>query len=206
MSKAAIERVEEDGVVFIDEIDKIASFKDSSSRKSPSTDGVQRDLLPLIEGTNVMTSSGKVNTQHILFVCAGAFNISKPDDILPELQGRLPVIVKLDMLTRKEFELILLKVKYNLIEQYTKLLGTDGINIKFSHESIKRIAEITGNVNFSKENFGARRLFGLIENLLEDLSYGDEKIEEEVFVIGPEYVDRKLKEWRKESDFEKYLI
>ena len=140
INRIAIRSVEDDGIVFIDEIDKIASSKDAMSKKSPSTDGVQRDLLPLIEGTNIVTSQGKINTRHILFICAGAFNISKPTDILPELMGRLPVQVNLQTLTKTEFKRILTEVKFNLIEQYTDLLAADGITVKFEDSALDKIA------------------------------------------------------------------
>lgn len=198
--------VEEDGIVFIDEIDKIASSKDAMSKKSPSTDGVQRDLLPLIEGTNIVTNKGKINTRHILFICAGAFNVSKPKDILPELQGRLPIQVHLKTLTKKEFKQILTEVKFNTIEQYTELLAADGITVVFEDSALDRIAEIAEEINFSKEDLGARRLHELIEALLEDISFGENLPEDNRVVIDAYVVDQRLKEITKKIDYKKYLI
>lgn len=198
--------VEEDGIVFIDEIDKIASSKDAMSKKSPSTDGVQRDLLPLIEGTNIVTNKGKINTRHILFICAGAFNVSKPKDILPELQGRLPIQVNLKTLTKKEFKQILTEVKFNTIEQYTELLAADGITVVFEDSALDRIAEIAEEINFSKEDLGARRLHELIEALLEDISFGENLPDDNRVVIDAYVVDQRLKEITKKIDYKKYLI
>lgn len=202
----AIKSVEEDGIVFMDEIDKIATSKDAMSKKSPSTDGVQRDLLPLIEGTNIVTNQGKVNTRHILFVCAGAFNISKPTDILPELLGRLPVTVRLQTLTKKEFKRILTEVKFGLIEQYTELLAADGIIVKFQECALDKIAEICEEVNHSKENLGARRLHELIEALLEDISYGDNLPEDKTIDIDAQFVEKRLTHLRDKQDYKKYLL
>ena len=202
----AARSVEEDGIVFIDEIDKIASSKDAMSKKSPSTDGVQRDLLPLIEGTNIITNKGKINTRHILFICAGAFNVSKPKDILPELQGRLPIQVQLKTLTKKEFKQILTEVKFNTIEQYVELLAADGIIVNFEDSALDRIAEIAEEINFSKEDLGARRLHEIIEALLEDISFGENLPEDNRVVIDGYVVDQKLKDITQKIDYKKYLL
>lgn len=176
------------------------------SKKSPSTDGVQRDLLPLIEGTNIVTNQGKINTRHILFVCAGAFNISKPTDLLPELLGRLPIQVQLQTLTKKEFKRILTEVKFNLIEQYIELLAADGITVKFEDSALDKLAELCEEVNFTKENLGARRLHELIEALLEDISYGESLPENNTIIIDSHFVEQRLAHLKDKKDYKKYLI
>ena len=153
-----------------------------------------------------MTNKGKINTRHILFICAGAFNVSKPKDILPELQGRLPIQVNLKTLTKKEFKQILTEVKFNTIEQYTELLAADGITVVFEDSALDRIAEIAEEINFSKEDLGARRLHELIEALLEDISFGENLPDDNRVVIDAYVVDQRLKEITKKIDYKKYLI
>ncbi|MAN78014.1 MAG: HslU--HslV peptidase ATPase subunit [Rhizobiales bacterium] len=166
----AIELVENHGIVFIDEIDKVAA-KEGGVTGGPSREGVQRDLLPLIEGTTVSTKYGPVNTDHILFIASGAFHVSKPSDLLPELQGRLPIRVELRALTREDFIKILSDTEYSLIRQYVALMGTEGVTLEFTPDAIEEVATVAVSVNSSVENIGARRLQTVLEKLVEDISF-----------------------------------
>lgn len=204
----AIRRVEDHGVVFLDEIDKIATNKEAPhGARGPSTDGVQRDLLPLMEGTVVALRRGRVNTRNILFVCAGAFSSSKPADLLPELLGRLPVHVTLDTLRKKDYESILTRVKYNLPLQYEQLLAVDGVRLSFEPEAIARLAEIAEELNYSVENLGARRLMSLLEGVLEEASFGAQGGgDARDLVVTAEYVDQRLQEHTKKVNYRNYLL
>ncbi len=187
--KNAIKAVENDAIVFIDEIDKIASKSNLGGRGEVSREGVQRDLLPLIEGTTVTTKYGQINTNHILFIASGAFHIAKPSDLLPELQGRLPVKVTLNPLTEEDMLHILTEREYNLPNQYVELLSADSIQIEFSHKALKKIANIATELNDRVENIGARRLQSVMEKVLEEISF---ECNEEKVTIDEEYVSKQL--------------
>lgn len=204
--KEAIEKTENSGIIFIDEIDKIASNAKSQAGPDVSREGVQRDLLPIVEGTTVITRYGPVNTDHILFIAAGAFHISKPSDLIPELQGRFPIRVELSSLHQSDFERILKEPENSLIMQYTELLLTDDVKIQFTEESISEIAKIAFEINESMENIGARRLHTIMEKILEDIlfeaPYG-RKITKE---ITKKYVNEKLKDLIDNRDLSKYIL
>lgn len=202
---SAIKSVENDGIVFIDEIDKI-SGRDDRRGGDVSREGVQRDLLPLIEGTTVSTKHGMVKTNHILFICSGAFHLSKPSDLLPELQGRLPIRVELQALKHEDFVRILTEPEANLIEQYQALLKTENFEIEFSPEAIDRIADISVQINENVENIGARRLHTVLEILLEDISYSASDRSGEKVVITPQMVDEKLSKFTHISDLSKFIL
>lgn len=205
ITKEAIAAVENDGIVFIDEIDKITG-KSDSSRGDISREGVQRDLLPLIEGTTVSTKYGMVKTDHILFICSGAFHLAKPSDLLPELQGRLPIRVELKALTHQDFVRILTEPEANLIEQYTALLKTENFELEFSPEAIDKIADTAVAINENVENIGARRLHTVMEILLEDISFTASDRSGEKVVITPEIVAEKLEKYTKSGDLSKFIL
>lgn len=200
----AVHRAEESGIIFIDEIDKIAG-KESGS-PDVSREGVQRDILPIVEGSTVNTKYGQVKTDHILFIAAGAFHISKPSDLIPELQGRFPIRVELKSLTADDFVRILTEPKNALLKQYAALLETEGIKIEFSDEAIKAIAEMAKEVNDSTDNIGARRLHTILEKLLEDLSFNAADITMEKIVITPQYVEERLQGIVKNRDLSQYIL
>lgn len=201
----SIRRAEQSGIIFIDEIDKIAS---STRGTGPdvSREGVQRDILPIVEGSTVMTKYGPVKTDYVLFIAAGAFHVAKPSDLIPELQGRFPIRVELSSLTQSDFELILKEPKNALTKQYTALLETEGIGIEFSEEAVSEIAKIAAEVNQNTENIGARRLHTILEKLLEDLSFEAPEITLEQIVITPEYVREKLGEVARNRDLSQYIL
>ncbi|MDO5386937.1 MAG: ATP-dependent protease ATPase subunit HslU [Pseudomonadota bacterium] len=201
----AIKAVENDGIVFIDEIDKI-SGKDDRRGGDVSREGVQRDLLPLIEGTTVNTKHGAVKTDHILFVCSGAFHLSKPSDLLPELQGRLPIRVELKALTHDDFVKILTEPEANLIEQYVALLGTENFKLEFEPAAIDKIADISVAINENVENIGARRLHTVLEILLEDISFSATDKSGETEIITAERVEEKLHKYTEASDLSKFIL
>lgn len=201
----AIKAVENDGIVFIDEIDKITG-KSDSSRGDVSREGVQRDLLPLIEGTTVNTKYGSVKTDHILFICSGAFHLAKPSDLLPELQGRLPIRVELKALTHEDFVRILTEPQANLIEQYTALMKTENFTLEFEASAIDKIADIAVAINENVENIGARRLHTVLEILLEDISYSASDRSGEKALITAEIVEEKLSKYTKSSDLSKFIL
>ena len=203
--KKAIEEVEQNGIVFIDEIDKITSRHDKASG-DVSREGVQRDLLPLIEGTTVSTKHGTVKTDYILFIASGAFHLSKPSDMLPELQGRLPIRVELDSLTKEDFKLILTEPQNSLIKQYIGLLGTEKVKLVFDDKGIDKIAELATEINQNVENIGARRLHTILEKLLEDISFSASDMGSATININTKYVEKNLGELIKSQDLSKFIL
>jgi len=202
----AKKRVEESGIVFIDEIDKVTTS--DSTRRGPdvSREGVQRDLLPVIEGTTVNTKYGMVRTDHILFIAAGAFHVAKPSELIPELQGRLPIRVELDSLGEKEFKRILTEPENALVKQYKALLKTEGIEIEFEEQAIEEIAKIAVDVNEKTENIGARRLYTIMEKLLEDISFEAPQRKGERIIIDTDYVQSKLSDVVKDVYLSRYIL
>jgi len=196
---------EENGIIFIDEIDKIAKRSEHSGA-DVSREGVQRDLLPLIEGTTVSTKYGPVRTDHILFIASGAFHVAKPSDLMPELQGRLPIRVELDPLTPDDFERILTEPRASLTEQYVELLKTEGVSIKFTKDGVKRMAEVAWHVNERTENIGARRLHTVIERVLESISFEAEDFAGQDVVIDTAYVNKHLEHLIADEDLSRYIL
>ena len=203
--RQAIEAVEQNGIVFLDEVDKICVRSDRSGG-DVSREGVQRDLLPLIEGTTVATKHGSVKTDFILFIASGAFHLSKPSDLLPELQGRLPNRVELSALTRDDFKRILTEPEHSLIKQYTALLATEGVTLKFDQEAVDNLADLTVNVNTTVENIGARRLHTIMEKLLDDISFTASDNDGQELIINKEYVEKHVGELAKDSDLSKFIL
>jgi len=201
----ALRNVEQNGIVFLDEIDKIASRSETSGA-DVSRQGVQRDLLPLVEGTTVSTKHGMVKTDHILFIGSGAFHYAKPSDLIPELQGRLPIRVELDSLSVSDFEQILTSTDACLTRQYEALLATEGVGLEFTPDAIKRLAETAWQVNERTENIGARRLYTVMERLLEEVSFDAAKRSGEAVVIDAAYVDARLKELAASEDLSRYVL
>ncbi|ULO01845.1 heat shock protein HslVU, ATPase subunit [Campylobacter sp. RM5004] len=202
----ALRRVQNEGIIFIDEIDKVAVSSGSSNRQDPSKEGVQRDLLPIVEGSVVNTKLGNVKTDHILFIAAGAFHLSKPSDLIPELQGRFPLRVELDSLGADELYEILTRPKNSLLKQYKALLGTEGVNLVFEDDAIKKIAKIAAQANESMEDIGARRLHTVIEKLVEDISYECDKYQGKDCVIDTKLVDEKLGSIIENQDIARYIL
>ncbi len=205
ITKKALEEVEQNGIVFIDEIDKITSRNDKRGG-DVSREGVQRDLLPLIEGTTVSTKHGAVKTDYILFIASGAFHLSKPSDMLPELQGRLPIRVELDSLSKEDFILILTETQNSLIKQYVGLLGTEDVELVFHDDGINKIAELATEINQNVENIGARRLHTIMEKLLEDVSFSASDIGPASINIDTDYVEKNLGELIKSQDLSKFIL
>ena len=205
VGRAAIERVEQAGIIFVDEIDKIAG---SDGRQGPdvSREGVQRDILPIVEGTTVNTKHGMVRTDHILFIAAGAFHLAKPSDLIPELQGRFPIRVELEALGTDDFVRILTEPQGALVTQYRALLGTEGLDLRFEDDAVRRIAEIASLVNERSENIGARRLHTVMEKLLDEISFDAPELGETLVVIDGPYVDRMLSEIVKDEDLSRYIL
>lgn len=201
----AIINVEQNGIVFLDEIDKITSSSEKSSA-DVSRQGVQRDLLPLIEGTTVKTKYGMVKTDHILFITSGAFHLSKPSDLIPELQGRLPIRVELDALSTDDFVRILKETDSSLIKQYTALLDTESVKLDFTEDGIRRIAELAYEVNENMENIGARRLYTVMEKLLEQISFDADSNSGSTLTIDKDYVNDKLQDIVKDQDLSQYVL
>lgn len=201
----AIESVEQSGIVFVDEIDKIAKRSEYAGA-DVSREGVQRDLLPLIEGSTVSTKFGMVRTDHILFIASGAFHFAKPSDLIPELQGRLPIRVELKSLTTDDFVRILTEPEAALTEQYIALLGTEGVRIDFKPDGVRRIAEIAYHVNERIENIGARRLHTVLERLLEEISYAASDLSVKELIIDAQYVDSRLSALVKDEDLSGYIL
>jgi ATP-dependent HslUV protease ATP-binding subunit HslU len=205
VSEIARERVEEMGIIFIDEIDKVAG-KESRAGADVSREGVQRDILPIVEGSTVSTKHGMIDTSHILFIAAGAFHISKPSDLIPELQGRFPLRVELHDLGAQEFEQILTQPQNALITQYCGLMGTEEVTLDFTPEAVKRISEIAAQVNSMSENIGARRLHTVMERLLEEVSFTAPEIAGQTIRITPEYVDERLGDVLQNQDLSQYIL
>ena len=205
IKQKAITSVEQNGIVFLDEIDKVAKRSENTS-SDVSREGVQRDLLPLIEGSTVSTKYGSVRTDHILFIASGAFHLSKPSDLIPELQGRLPIRVELHALTPDDFKRILTEPNASLVQQYEALMGTEGVKLTFSEEAITRIAEVAYKVNETTENIGARRLHTVLERLLESLSYDAGDQVTEAFEVTAEFVNEKLGELAEDEDLSRYIL
>jgi len=201
----ALELVEQNGIVFIDEIDKVAK-RGETSGTDVSREGVQRDLLPLIEGSTVTTKYGMVKTDHILFIASGAFHLSKPSDLIPELQGRLPIRVELQALTADDFERILSEPDASLTRQYTALLKTEGLDLTFSEDGIRRISEIAFNVNENTENIGARRLHTLMEKLLEEISFNSSDNDAAQILIDADYVNAQLDALAQDEDLSRFIL
>jgi ATP-dependent HslUV protease ATP-binding subunit HslU len=205
IKQKAIQAVEQNGIVFIDEIDKVAKRSENTS-SDVSREGVQRDLLPLIEGSTVSTKYGSIRTDHILFIASGAFHLSKPSDLIPELQGRLPIRVELQALTPDDFKRILTEPDASLVQQYEALMGTEGVKLTFADDAIARIAEVAYKVNETTENIGARRLHTVLERLLESLSYDAGDQVTDTFEVTADYVDEKLGELSEDEDLSRYIL
>ncbi|WP_445285670.1 HslU--HslV peptidase ATPase subunit [Bacillus sp. FSL K6-1234] len=206
VGQEAVQRAEESGIIFIDEIDKIAKNGGASSSADVSREGVQRDILPIVEGSTVVTKYGSVKTDHVLFIAAGAFHMAKPSDLIPELQGRFPIRVELNKLTVDDFVRILVEPDNALLKQYQALLQTEGISLEFSDEAIHKIAEVAYHVNQDTDNIGARRLHTILERLLEDLSFEAPDVTMEKIRITPQYVEEKLGTIAKNKDLSQFIL
>ena len=205
LKQEAIQKVEQSGIVFIDEIDKVAS-RANAGGADVSREGVQRDLLPLVEGCTVNTKHGPIKTDHILFIASGAFHLSKPSDLIPELQGRLPIRVELNALSIDDFKSILVEPDYSLTQQYKALMDTEGIDVTFDNSAIDRLSTIAWTVNEKTENIGARRLHTIMERLLENLSFDASDLKETEITIDQEYVDKYLNEFADNEDLSRYIL
>jgi ATP-dependent HslUV protease ATP-binding subunit HslU len=205
ITRTAIQKTQDSGIVFLDEIDKIAG-RESGGNPDVSREGVQRDLLPIVEGTNVNTRYGMVSTEHILFIAAGAFHVSKPSDLIPELQGRFPIRVELEALTTDDLKRILVQPKNSLIKQYQALLNTEGIELEFTEDAITKLAEMTAEINRSTENIGARRLHTLLEKLLEEISFAGSELEVKHQRIDAAYVDERLSGLVQDQNLRQYIL
>ncbi len=205
VTRDAVERVEQSGIVFLDEIDKIAG-REKNMGPDVSREGVQRDLLPIVEGSTINTKYGPVKTDHILFIAAGAFHVAKPADLIPELQGRFPIRVELEALTKGDLVRILTEPRNALVKQYQALMETEGITLDFTREGIEALAAIAVEVNDRTENIGARRLFTIVERLLEEVSFEAQELEEKKVVIDAPYVNEHLKEIVKDQDLSRYIL
>lgn len=205
VTKTALDRVEQSGIIFLDEIDKIVGG-DSQHGPDVSREGVQRDLLPIVEGSNVNTRYGMVKTDHILFIAAGAFSGTKPSDLIPELQGRFPIRVELDSLGKEEFVRILTEPNNALIKQYTEMMATEDIKLSFTDDAVEQIAEVATIVNERTENIGARRLYTIMETLLEDISFDAPDMKEKEIVIDAKYVEEKLDNIVEDEDLSRYIL
>jgi ATP-dependent HslUV protease ATP-binding subunit HslU len=204
---SALRNMEQNGIVFIDEIDKVATTSDRASNGADvSRQGVQRDLLPLVEGTTVSTKYGMVRTDHVLFIASGAFHLAKPSDLIPELQGRLPIRVELDSLSVQDFEAILTQTDANLVRQYQALLATEGVTLEFAADGIARVAEIAYAVNEATENIGARRLSTVMERLLDDVSFDCTRMEGQRVTIDAAYVNQRLADLSEDEDLSRYIL
>ncbi|MDM5301733.1 HslU--HslV peptidase ATPase subunit [Bacillus subtilis] len=206
VGQEGVQRAEENGIIFIDEIDKIAKNGGASSSADVSREGVQRDILPIVEGSTVVTKYGSVKTDHVLFIAAGAFHMAKPSDLIPELQGRFPIRVELSKLTVDDFVRILVEPDNALLKQYQALLQTEGISLEFSDEAIRKIAEVAYHVNQDTDNIGARRLHTILERLLEDLSFEAPDVTMEKITITPQYVEEKLGTIAKNKDLSQFIL
>jgi ATP-dependent HslUV protease ATP-binding subunit HslU len=205
VARMAIARVEQAGIIFLDEIDKIAG-REGSHGPDVSREGVQRDILPIVEGTTVNTKYGMVRTDHVLFIAAGAFHVSKPSDLIPELQGRFPIRVELEALGRDDFVRILTEPQSALVKQYMALMNTEGITLTFTEGAIRRIADFATLVNERTENIGARRLHTVMEKLLDEISFEGPDLADKMVVIDDEYVDRMLADIVRNEDLSRYIL
>ena len=206
VSTEAIQAAERSGIVFLDEIDKVAVKDGQNSGHDVSREGVQRDILPIVEGSTVMTKYGPVKTDHVLFIAAGAFHMAKPSDLIPELQGRFPIRVELTSLKEEDFRRILVEPKNALIKQYQALLATEGVELSFTDDAVRRIAQIACEVNAQTENIGARRLHTLMEKLLEQISFDAPELEEKKIEIDAAYVGEKLSELAEDRDLSRFIL
>jgi ATP-dependent HslUV protease ATP-binding subunit HslU len=206
VARTAVERVEQAGIIFIDEIDKIAGREGSHGGPDVSREGVQRDILPIVEGTTVNSKYGMVRTDHILFIAAGAFHVSKPSDLIPELQGRFPIRVELEALGKEEFVRILTEPRSALVKQYVALMETEGIVLEFTESAIRRIADFATVVNERTENIGARRLHTVMEKLLDEISFEGPDLADKRVVIDEDYVARMLADIVKNDDLSRYIL
>ncbi len=206
VARAALERVESSAIIFLDELDKIAGRESSGSGPDVSREGVQRDLLPIVEGTTVNTRYGMVRTDHVLFIAAGAFHVSKPSDLIPELQGRFPIRVELDSLTLEDFKRILTEPKNSLVKQYRALLETEGIELEFTDDAVDAVARFAVRVNEQTENIGARRLHTIMEKVLDEISFLGPDLEPKRQTIDAEYVTRAISDIVKDQDLSRYVL
>ena len=202
----ALQNAEQNGIVFIDEIDKVTSRSDGGSNAEVSRQGVQRDLLPLVEGTTVSTKYGVVKTDHILFIASGAFHLARPSDLIPELQGRFPIRVELQSLSVEDFEAILTQTHASLVKQYQELLATEGVTLSFAPDGIRRLAQIACDVNERTENIGARRLSTVMEHLLDEVSFDATRLQGQTIDIDAAYVDARLGELSRNEDLSRYIL
>jgi ATP-dependent HslUV protease ATP-binding subunit HslU len=205
VARVALERVEQNGILFLDEIDKIAG-RESGHGPDVSREGVQRDILPIVEGTNVNTRYGLVRTDHILFIAAGAFHVSKPSDLIPEIQGRFPIRVEMSPLGEADFVRILKEPKNALVRQYSALMASEGIRLRFTEDAIREIARLAGMVNQNTENIGARRLHTMMEALLEEISFQGQELKNKNVRIDADYVRAKLVDVAQDSDVSRYIL
>jgi len=205
VTRTAVERVEQSGIIFLDEIDKIAG-RESGHGPDVSREGVQRDILPIVEGTTVNTRYGMVSTDHILFIAAGAFHVSKPSDLIPELQGRFPIRVELKSLTMSDFILILTEPKSSLVKQYTALLETEGLKLTFTREALDEVARFAFQVNEATENIGARRLHTIMERVLDEISFNAPDLDEKAVNVDADYVRKMLADIVKDQDLSRYIL
>jgi ATP-dependent HslUV protease ATP-binding subunit HslU len=206
IKQQAVENAEQNGIVFLDEIDKICVRSDGRAGADVSREGVQRDLLPLIEGTTVATKHGTIKTDHVLFIASGAFHLSKPSDLLPELQGRLPIRVELKALEEADMRRILTEPEANLIRQYTALMGTEGMKLEFTDDAIDALASLATEVNRTVENIGARRLQTVMERLLEDVSFTASDRSGETLKVDADYVRETVADLAKDTDLSKFIL
>ena len=206
LKQRAIDNVEQNGIVFLDEIDKVAKRSDTAGGGDVSREGVQRDLLPLVEGCTVSTKYGMVKTDHILFISSGAFHVAKPSDLIPELQGRLPIRVELDALRAEDFVRILTEPDASLTEQYVALIKTEGVDVEFTEDGVEKIAEVAFEVNQRTENIGARRLHTVLERLFDTISYEAPDMSGKKISIDAKYVDEYLGELVEDEDLSRYIL
>ena len=205
VTRVALERVETNGIIFLDEIDKIAG-RESGHGPDVSREGVQRDILPIVEGTTVNTRYGFVRTDHILFIAAGAFHVSKPSDLIPELQGRFPIRVELQSLTMEDFIRILTEPKSSLVKQYTALLETENVKLEFTREALDEIARFAFRVNEGTENIGARRLHTIMERVLDEISFDAPDLQDKAVTVDGDYVRKMLADIVKDQDLSRYIL
>lgn len=206
ITRTAVEKTESSGIIFLDEIDKIAGRESGSGNPDVSREGVQRDLLPIVEGTTVNTRYGMINTEHILFIAAGAFHVSKPSDLIPELQGRFPIRVELESLTIEDLKRILIQPRNSLIKQYQALLKTEEVELEFTEDAISALAEMTAYINKNSEDIGARRLHTLLEKLLEEISFLGSELEEKHQRINSDYVQTRLGDLVQDQNLSQYIL